>query len=58
MGDLTGEYFARRNFIKAVEWLQKYQDIKDMTVLKAWDEQMEKTIDIKKKITDLFVSNH
>ena len=51
MGDLTGEYFARIAFLKAVKWLSKYQKIETCIVGNVVRQQ-EKKVDVLRKKFD------
>lgn len=57
MGDLTGEYFARVAFIKAVAWLSKYQKIDGLMVSQVLKEQEKKTKVLKQEFNKIKFSN-
>ena len=52
MGDLTGEYFARIAFLKAVKWLSKYEKIETGIIGDVVKQQQEKVVYLKKKFEE------
>jgi len=56
MGDLTGEYFARISFLKAVKWLSKYQKIETLIVGDVFKEQEKKVAELRTKFDRIIVN--